>query len=44
MLQNNEDKRTSLVSYSFPLGESSNQYTLIDRLLNPNSFVLWGDL
>ena len=40
--QSNEDRRTPLVSYSFPLGEWRNQYSLIDNYLNPHSFVLWG--
>jgi len=31
--QSNESRCTSLVSYSFPLGEWNNQYSLIDRLL-----------
>ena len=41
--QRDESRSTSLVSYSFSLGEWNNQSPLIDRYLSPNSFVLWGE-
>ena len=44
LLQGDESRSTSLVSYSFPLGEQSDPYPLTDNHLPPPILLFYGEI